>query len=342
MFVINLCASTTPVALVQPNSAELKRYTFFVTRRREEGRERFRCTWVTSIRWRDAECLLAAVRDVYPAAWAGEAPSHKQSLRAQSVALAPVAPTAAADSAPARASAEPAAARAQPVAQPAEVAATSELQAPPPAAAEAPVELTLVEDAGRDASPPQRNRGDLALDEMSNVREVLADLADRPAITPQASAMELDPLATLALLEAGKMHSDIAEADIPMVTPEDTQTLRDIRFDSQNQAPPCFAVQLVWSVTPIDIATIPQLAIFSAYTLYHVEGNRQGRRWYGLRLGFFTDAHAAKQVAYYMQADYSAVVVVPVTVKERDAPGGQRTRYHSPPSVAGCTGRRSR
>ena len=42
LFVINLCASTTPVALTQPNSPELKRYTFFVTRRREEGRERFR------------------------------------------------------------------------------------------------------------------------------------------------------------------------------------------------------------------------------------------------------------------------------------------------------------
>jgi len=48
LFVINLCASTTPVALTQPSSPELKRYTFFVTRRREEGRERFACTWAIS------------------------------------------------------------------------------------------------------------------------------------------------------------------------------------------------------------------------------------------------------------------------------------------------------
>ena len=36
-----------------------------------------------------------------------------------------------------------------------------------------------------------------------------------------------------------------------------------------------FAVQLLWSVQPIDIEQIPQLAIFSAYTLYGAEGNRE-------------------------------------------------------------------
>jgi hypothetical protein len=107
------------------------------------------------------------------------------------------------------------------------------------------------------------------------------------------------------------------DSAIRMMTPEDTQTLRDIRLDSENRAPPCFAVQLMWSVTPIDMASLTQLAIFNAYTLYHVEGSRQGRRWYGVRLGFFTDVNAAKQVAYFMKADYRSVVVVPVTVKER-------------------------
>ena len=59
-----------------------------------------------------------------------------------------------------------------------------------------------------------------------------------------------------------------------------------------------FAVQLMWSVQPIDIAQVPQLAIFSAYTVYGAEGNRDGRRWYGLRLGFFTDAVSAEVDAY--------------------------------------------
>ncbi len=40
-FVLNLCSSTTPMALAQTDLAELKRFTFFVSRRFEEGRERF-------------------------------------------------------------------------------------------------------------------------------------------------------------------------------------------------------------------------------------------------------------------------------------------------------------
>jgi hypothetical protein len=77
-------------------------------------------------------------------------------------------------------------------------------------------------------------------------------------------------------------------------------------------------VQLMWSVQPMDIAQVPQLAIFSAYTLYGAEGNRDGRRWYGLRLGFFTDAVSAKQVAHYVRSEFSTVSVVPVTARERE------------------------
>ena len=81
---------------------------------------------------------------------------------------------------------------------------------------------------------------------------------------------------------------------------------------------PYFAVQLMWSVQPMDIAQVPQLAIFSAYILYGAEGNRDGRRWYGLRLGFFTDAVSAKQVAHYVRSEFSTVSVVPVTARERE------------------------
>jgi len=104
-----------------------------------------------------------------------------------------------------------------------------------------------------------------------------------------------------------------------------TEALRDINLDAQNNAPPCFAVQLVWAVTPIDVASLPHLAIFDAYTLYNVEGSRQGRKWYGLRLGFFSDPNSATQVAHYVRSDYQAVAVVPVAIKERDnARGGTR------------------
>ena len=93
-------------------------------------------------------------------------------------------------------------------------------------------------------------------------------------------------------------------------------------------------MQLLWSVQPIDIAQIPQLAIFSAYTLYGAEGNRDGRRWYGVRLGFFTDAVSAKQVAHYVRSDFSTVSVVPVTVRERERAKLAATRPDATPVTA--------
>ena len=374
MFVINLCASTTPVALVQPNSPELKRYTFFVTRRREEGRERFRLHMGYFDTQEQAEGLLADVREVYPAAWVGPAPGpslgHKPPPRAivapvtvftaapatvvavaaaaaesriESVAVAPEAP--AQRSAPPVAAIPPAVVENIVAVRPAALlppavdqtqsvptlsalapvtllatGVTPVLSPPAPETAvvppEPPVELSLVEDQPRQ---PVKASVERPLEEMSNVREVLALLDAAPqAEEPSVPPVELNPVQELTLLEEGPARADLADTAIRMVTPEDTQTLRDIKLDTQNKAPPCFAVQLVWSVTPIDMSKYPQLAIFRAYTLYHVEGNRQGRRWYGVRLGFFSDAHAAKQVAYYMKADYSAVVVVPVAVKERE------------------------
>lgn len=195
---------------------------------------------------------------------------------------------------------------------------------------------------------------------MSNVREVLAELGDEPTARPleriappqnipelklESTGRHVVPPAppTPSLSDSQVLHmletrraqpvgrvataplpSDAAaETSIRMLTPEDTQTLRDIKLDVQSNAAVSFAVQLQWSVQPIDMAALPQLAIFDAYTLYTVEGNRQGRRWYGLRLGFFTDAMSAKQVAYYVRSDFASVAVVPVTMKERDRATGK-------------------
>jgi hypothetical protein len=312
LFVINLCASTSPMALTHPSSPELKRHTFFVSRQREDGRERFRLHMGYFASQEEAEALLAAVRDVYPAAWAGPAPSSGMPRRARVVTAPAVA--------------VPEVVASQPVSAPA--SASMSVQAPPDAQ---------------------------VLDAMSNVRDVLAQLSEGP-LAPQkvarsvdvprlqpAPAQEVPDLnasQTLRVLEAPLLEALVPqqapaapapfvaqpaqqESEVRVVTPEDTQTLRDIRLDAQNNAAPCFAAQLMWSVSPIDIAALPHLAIFDAYTLYNVEGNRQGRKWYGLRLGFFSDPNSATQVAHYVRADYPAVAVVPVAIKERDrATGG--------------------
>src|SRR5882672_341290 len=93
-YVINLCASTTPAGLEQPNDPALKQFRFFVSRRREEGRERFRLHMGYFPSQEAAEQMLAVVRDVYPAAWAGAAPGTHTMIapRVPTVALAAEAP----------------------------------------------------------------------------------------------------------------------------------------------------------------------------------------------------------------------------------------------------------
>ena len=67
-FVLNLCSSTTPMALAQTDLPELKRFTFFVSRRFEEGRERFRLHMGFFASQAEAEEWLGVVRDIYPGA----------------------------------------------------------------------------------------------------------------------------------------------------------------------------------------------------------------------------------------------------------------------------------
>lgn len=374
-FVINLCSSTSPMALAHPSSPELKRYTFFVSRQREDGRERFRLHMGYFGTQEQAEEVLVAVRDVYPAAWAGPAPTHGVARRGK---IAPV------QLAPAVAQAAVAKTVAEPPAAP--FTTTVPLQ---PSAAEATVvampTLTL---SATDATMVAPATSERALEQtMSDMRSVMAHLdgdttqiqelpappakpvaqelpvapprpLDPPRLQPvapkvaasKAAAKELTPVQELSLLEAPppvvkpmnlsvpvakplptvqddgalKLVPEAAEAEptVRVITPEDTQSLTDIKLDKANNAPPCFAVQLVWSVSPIDVNSLPTLAIFDAYTLYNVEGNRQGRKWYGLRLGFFSDPNSATQVANYVRADYGSVAVVPVAVKEKDRATG--------------------
>ena len=243
--VINLCASATPVALARPKSPEFKAFSFFVSRRLEDGRERFRLHMGYFTSREQAERMLPAVRQLYPAAWIGEAPGRR--LRAV-----PAGPGASAS-----------------VILPA-VPAVPAVPAAPAAPAAAAVPAQAV-------APLQ------------------------PAPDPQP-----EPLLPREAV------------DIDVLLPQDTQSWRDIREQIRLDAPVHYAVQLVWAVSPIDLASIASLSIFDAYSLYRIEGNRDGRRWYGLRLGFFSDADAAKQVAAYVRPEFEQVAVVPVSVRERE------------------------
>jgi hypothetical protein len=108
-----------------------------------------------------------------------------------------------------------------------------------------------------------------------------------------------------------------APEDIQLLRPDDLSTMTELRQGLTANRQLFFAVQLEWSVQPIDLKRVPPLAIFSAYTLYTVEGNREGRKWYGLRVGFFADSISAKQVALYVRSEFKAVAVIPVSGREK-------------------------
>lgn len=431
-FVINLCSSTTPMALRIPDAPGLKRFSFFVSRRREEGRERFRLHMGHFASLAEAEEWLRVVRDLYPGAWAGEAPGKKLRAAQEAAAAAASTPAPAPATATATAPAAAAAARTAPAPaarrDPAPVAgpvATAEkvpvsapaappvpapviAAAPPPTAARAPIE----KDATASWPPPaprrppssgtrQKSRSTprsipvvqaakprptrapetaasvpqgpvpplpakpvaasvpAAPLPQSNVREVLANLdaaddsevtrrmripprparvappppavttappsAAPPSAAPEVRAEEagLTDTQVLRMLErrrdaAAKAAPPAAAAEeIQLLRPDDLSTMTELRQGLSANALVFFAVQLEWSVRPIDLKRVPPLAIFSAYTLYTVEGNREGRKWYGLRLGFFSDSISAKQVALYVRSEFKSVAVIPVSGREK-------------------------
>jgi hypothetical protein len=478
-FVINLTSSTTPMALSQPKDPTLAHYSFFVSRRLEDGRERFRLHMGYFETMQAADEMLAVVREVYPGAWASEAPGKK--LKANNPAAPAVAQAKPAAPAPAPAQAKPVAAapvpvpapvQAKPVAaaappapQPPPVAAPVSETAPPqphpfdatppppaltyehepepfvltddepefkamdypvvhppatpvvsapvqaakpapakpaaakpappkaaakpapkpaptkpvvakPAAAKpaapkpAPVAATPAAARPTPATPPAKPPAmapKIAAKVTAPALQAAAPQAPKPAPKPMAAAPvpppeptvqmpavqmpmvaprpatppvsatpsltnvrqvieELDDLSdtqTIRLLERhspyreGSREADVDEA-IRVIKPEDTQSMQAIKAEVKRNAPVLFAIQLDWSVTPFDMAKVPPLAIFNAYTLYTTEASREGRTWYGLRLGFFSDAVSAKQVAYYVRSDFKTVSVVPVTTIEKE------------------------
>lgn len=422
-FVLNLCSSTTPMALPQTDLPELKRFTFFVSRRFEEGRERFRLHMGFFASQTEAEEWLAVVREIYPGAWAGEAPGKKLRARAAEAAAAqarhavgpqpsaaqptpaqpPSArPAAQRPSAPAAASVDvlkrvptlhppvpTAKVAAPPPAQPplgatAVKAAPAPSQplrtgagaAPPLAAKAAPVRPAAsampraksvappaqTPAAARPAqarpSPPAAAAGPLSpatariqqpaakpVFAHSNVREVLAALDNpqegsgqtrlMPAPTVAGAAPADDSSLTdtqvLRFLETRREAEtesvEPAASGISLLKPDDTGTRRALKEAVTQHRPVSFAVQLYWSVQPVELDKVPPLAIFSAYTLYSVAGSRGGRRWYGLRLGFFNDAISAKQVAYYVRSEFASVAVVPVSAQERERATDDNQRF---------------
>jgi len=139
--------------------------------------------------------------------------------------------------------------------------------------------------------------------------------------TQPPSKRALSDTQVLRIVEKRRASDSAAKAGetakVPVLPPEDTNTRLALREAVAQNTPVHFAVQLQWSVQPIDVATLAPHPIFKAYSLYGAQGSRAGRTWFFVRLGFFSDANSAKQVADYLRADFASAAVVPVSPQER-------------------------
>jgi len=104
---------------------------------------------------------------------------------------------------------------------------------------------------------------------------------------------------------------------IPLLRPDDTTTFRALKEAVVRDAPVSFVVQLQCSAHPIELEKVRRHPIFSSYTLYATPARLEGRQWFCLRLGFFTDALSAKQVAHYLLSDFPSGAVIPVDPQEQ-------------------------
>jgi hypothetical protein len=166
---------------------------------------------------------------------------------------------------------------------------------------------------------PQSNLG--SLDDTAMVRfSILQPAEPAPAVTPPRTER---PAATPPPAEYARPRPKPAP---PVLTPAMAVAPRSNA--ASVSAPPAieplattketqrYAVQLVWSRDPIEVASIRWLAIFAGYLLYAVEMEPGIRRGYGVRLGFYADALSARLVAQYVRSEFKGVSVVPVSERE--------------------------
>jgi hypothetical protein len=161
------------------------------------------------------------------------------------------------------------------------------------------------------------------LSEPTIVRPVKIARPEQKTQGASASQRALTDTQVLKIVEKRRASTSSTGAEaagsssVAVLLPEDTNTRLALREAVARNAPVSFAVQLQWSVQPIDIRTLSPHPLFRAYSLYVAEGRRAERTWFFIRLGFFSDAMAAKQVADYLRGDFASAAVVPVSPQEQ-------------------------
>jgi hypothetical protein len=180
--------------------------------------------------------------------------------------------------------------------------------------------LPLVERTHPGAFVEQARTGTMTSLDDTSIAEF--EVLRRPPVTPPPGAPPLPPIPPLTPAPEATPAGPSAPAagapgNAPAVRPP---AAPEVRLPAREPfAPPAvqrYAIQLVRQPTPIDMSRVARPSIFQGYTLYRVQSERDGYRTYGLRLGFFTDAHSARLVADYVKSQFPRCAAVPVSERE--------------------------
>ena len=123
--------------------------------------------------------------------------------------------------------------------------------------------------------------------------DIAASKPQPDASAPRVAHEALTDTQVMRILEA---------RGVPLVRPEDTATRRALQEAVAQGAPVSFAVQLHWSEQPIDPSRVSSVGAFKDHVLYVTQSTREGRPRYFLRLGFFGDPVAGRQVAFQVRS----------------------------------------
>ncbi len=255
LLAITLLSSNSPIPMPNSLDSQLSGLALFKSRRREEGRERFRLHLGYFQNMEEAEQALVVVRRAYPCA--------------------------------------------------------------------------LI------AAAPQANLGSL-----DNTALTHFSILQPPASQPQARKVAAPPAPKLApaAMVAAPMVSQTPTTAIPTLTPTPIPApiVAHVAAEpavaaaaSPKRAPAPlqrYAVQLAFGREPIDLAKLPELAIYEGYLLYAIESEPGGRRLYGVRLGFYDDVLSARLVAQYVRSEFKNVAIVPVSDREVTRATGAQIR----------------
>lgn len=148
---------------------------------------------------------------------------------------------------------------------------------------------------------------------LPSVRRRFPSAAIEAAPDQGMGSLDDTAVARFDLARAAAAAADAAAGVDPAAHPA---PVPDVSASGDVPAAQHFAVQLAWSETPIDVDRLPRPDAFAGHVLYRVQTERDGRRWYGLRLGFFRDHLSARLVLQQARRDFALAAVVPVSDRE--------------------------